>query len=213
MDLTQKDQEVFDYWSSQDSPKVQKYLEWSLQFEAGTALPLEDERFLSKLIIPAYKGMSVIDVGAGPGRLVQMFTKADCRLTATDWSDSFVSRLEIVCQKYGARALKYDICSTPLPEKFDLVFSTQLMLHLHPSKIEAAVVNMAAMAKRDIVLVTWQGNPPYDDNSTTKVQSFNHDYSSLFKKLGLKLDIELDIYFQQTNVRRRVTNKVFLLIV
>lgn len=199
------------YWSSTDSSKVQRKLNAAANYGRADPAVAADARFVDRFVAPRYAGRTVLDFGAGPGRLVSLWARNRVRLTCADWSDAFMPALTAICGKFGSRALQLDVSKQCLDERFDLVFSTQVLLHIHPRHIDSAMRNICRMAKRDILVITWQGDDAFDDASSEKVQSFNHDYRALFAKHGCTLDLEMDITFGARRGRKEVTNKVYVL--
>ncbi|MCO5124637.1 MAG: class I SAM-dependent methyltransferase [Rhizobacter sp.] len=209
--MTADDERISDYWSSKDSIKVQRYLTNAERYDRVSPEAVEDARFLDLFVAPRYAGRSVLDFGAGPGRLVPLWARHGAKLTCAEWSDAFLPNLKSRVEKFGGRAEKLDITRQHLPETFDLVFSTQVLLHIHPRHIDAAIANVRRMAKGDILLITWQSDNPFDTVDSPKVQSFNHDYLSLFAKHGCRLNLEMGLTFGATRGRGAVTNKIYLL--
>lgn len=162
-------------------------------------------------VAPRFAARKVLDFGAGPGRLVSLWARHRVQLTCTDWSDAFMPTLKMICAKFGSRAVQLDISMEHLPERFDLVFSTQVMLHIHPRHIDAAMQNVCKMAGNEILLITWQSDEPFDGPESDKLQSFNHDYRALFARHGCKLNLEMSITFGARKGRHEVTNKVYVL--
>jgi SAM-dependent methyltransferase len=211
--MNDKDLQISDFWSSTESKKVQGYLKRAAGYDAADLAAVEDARLVDTFIAPRYAGKRVLDFGAGPGRLVQLWRRHDVQLTSTDWSASFLPVLLERSNRYGARGLSLDISSQCLDEQFDLVFSTQVLLHIHPRHVDAAMANIRRMAAADVILITWQSSPPFDDAACPKLQSFNHDYKRLFEKHGLQVALDLSLHFRATKSRGDVVNKVFYLTV
>lgn len=140
-----------------------------------------------------------------------LWARHGVRLTSTDWSASFFPVLERRSQQQGCRALRLDISSRSLAERFDLVFSTQVLLHIHPRHIDAALANIRKMAAGEILLITWEAGPPFDTAASTKLQSFNHDYRTLFERHEMQLELDMSLYFKATTSRGAVGNKVYFL--
>jgi SAM-dependent methyltransferase len=209
--MDDRDARVNDYWSSAESKKVQGYLRQAERYDALDLTAVEDARFLERFVAPRYAGRRVLDFGAGPGRLVQLWTRHGAQLTSTDWSTSFFPVLLRRSEQYGARALRLDISAECVDERFDLVFSTQVLLHIHPRHIDAALANVRKMAAADILFVTWQGEPPFDGSASIKLQSFNHDYRKLFERHAMQLELDMSIHFRPTAKRGEVVNKVYFL--
>lgn len=209
--MTKDDDRISAYWSAKDSIKVQRYLTNAERYDRVSPEAVEDARFLDLFVAPRYAGRSVLDFGAGPGRLVPLWARHGVNLTCAEWSDAFLPNLKSRIEKFGGRAEKLDISRQHLPETFDLVFSTQVLLHIHPRHIDATMANVRRMAKGDILLITWQSDKPFDTADSPKVQSFNHDYLSLFAKHGCRLNLEMSLTFGATRGRGEVTNKMYLL--
>jgi SAM-dependent methyltransferase len=209
--MNDSDLQISDFWSSLESKKVQGYLKRAAGYDAVDLVAVEDARFVETFVAPRYAGRRVLDFGAGPGRLVQLWTRHGVQLTSTDWSASFLPVLVERSNRYGARGLQLDIASQCLDERFDLVFSTQVLLHIHPRHIDAAMANIRKMAAADVILITWQSDAPFDDAASSKLQSFNHDYKGLFERHGLQVALDMSLHFRATKSRGEVVNKVFLL--
>jgi SAM-dependent methyltransferase len=204
-------QRVLDYWTSPESPKVRRYLAAAPRYETFDALSAADALFVERCVAPLYRGKTVLDFGAGPGRLVPLWTRHGVRLTSTDASNVFLRPLEDLSARCGQRAEPLDISAGALAETFDLVFSTQVLLHIHPGAIRAALSNMRAMAKRDLIVITWQAGAPYDGEDSTKVESFNHDYETLFRDARLRVDLKLGLAFRANSKREEKWNEVYYL--
>lgn len=209
--MTNDDERLSAYWSSKDSIKVQRYLTTARQYDRVKPETVEDARFLDLFVAPRYAGRSVLDFGAGPGRLVPLWTKHGVDLTCGEWSDAFLPNLKARTEKFGGRAEKLDITRQHLAQTFDLVFSTQVLLHIHPRHIDATMANVRRMAKSDILLITWQSDSAFDSVDSPKLQSFNHDYLALFARHGCRLNLEMGLTFGATRGRGAVTNKIYLL--
>jgi len=211
--MTNDDDRISAYWSSQDSIKVKRYLTVAERYDRAKPEAVEDARFLDLFVAPRYAGRSVLDFGAGPGRLVPLWARHGVKLTCAEWSDAFLPNLKARIEKFGGRAEKLDITRQHLAETFDLVFSTQVLLHIHPRHIDAAMANIRKMAGGEVLLVTWQSDAPFDGADSPKVQSFNHDYLGLFARHDLHLTLEMELTFGATKGRGAVTNKIYLLTV
>ena len=66
--------------------------------------------------------------------------------------------LERRCAAVGARAIYLDITKEKLDETFDLVFSTQFLLHVQPERLDAALANMRQMMVWRMAACTWRGD-------------------------------------------------------
>lgn len=205
------DAEIRTYWSSSESIKVQRYLKNASRYETADPTKVEDARFIDLFVAPRYRGRSVLDFGAGPGRLVSLWTSHGVDLTSTDWSDAFVPELMSRAARTGSTAARLDVARECLDRKFDLVFSTQVLLHVHPRDIHGVLANACKMARRELLFITWQGSGPYDTPQSDKLHSFNHDYRALFAAHCCAVTLEMGITFGAISTRKEVENKVYLL--
>lgn len=200
--------EIYSYWNSSESSKVKDYLVQSDLIKENKLEMWPDEFFLRDFVLPGMSGKTCLEVGSGPGRMVRHFVNAGVVFTASDFSESFIPELQILSSDLDFNVSYLDITNEALVEKFDLVFCTQVLLHIHPSMIDRAIGNLIKMANDKIIIITWQDQPPFSDCNSNKTQSFNHDYLALFDKYNTKLYLELDIYFENKN-RKRVKNKIY----
>jgi SAM-dependent methyltransferase len=176
--------EVREYWSSPSSKKVQTHLQVAKTFDAPRPPQAEDELLVEWFVGPRYQGRTVLDVGAGAGRMVRRWSDLGVRLTSVEFSEAFLPDLERLSREHGQECHRLDVAKGRLDRTFDLVFATQVLLHIHPSEIRAALRNLRAMAGGDALFITGALEPPFDDEDTTRIQSFRHDYDTLFAELG-----------------------------
>lgn len=180
--------EVENYWREVDSPKVRLWFKneasWSPDDEKWNGRP--DVGFVREFLAPRFAGRSVLDLGAGSGRWVHLWRSNDVELLSADWSPPFLEVLAERSEAHGARWKSLDIVSDHIDEQFDLVFATMFLIHLHPEKIRTALRNIDRMAKRHLCFTTWSDPEKIDDGTTEKVQSFSHDYATLFAEIGWK---------------------------
>ena len=78
-------------------------------------------------------------------------------LVCAEWSDAFMPVLEARCSTVGARAVQLDLTREVLNETFDLVFCTQVLLHIPPEQILTALLNLKQMIGGHAAIMTWQG--------------------------------------------------------
>ena len=201
----------YDYWSREDSPKVLRYKVMTEEYENVDPRESEDARFLDACLAPQFRNKTVLDVGAGTGRLLSVWHRHGVRLTSSDWSPAFFPLLAARSDKFGAEAVQLDIASSSLPRKFDLIFCTQVLLHIHPAQITAALHNIDKMASHRMVFITWCGGGQYDDHQTKKLHSYSHNYESLFAEMMWECELELDLKFRPTDKKPERFNKIYFL--
>lgn len=196
---------IEDYWCDAESPKVQLWFRneesWSPEDERWTTRP--DVTFVREFLAPRFSGRRVLDLGAGSGRFVHLWRAAEVELVSADWSPPLLKMLEERSRAHGARSEALDITKGPLAEEFDLVFATMFLIHLHPSKIRAAIRNIDRMASRHLCFTTWSEPGCYDDEGTEKLQSFSHDYPTLFAEVGWKPILNVGVAYGEKSLEEK----------
>jgi hypothetical protein len=113
-------------------------------------------------------------------------------------------------RKYNIPVIKSDIRDNPMFYHFDLVFATQVLLHIPPDNIDDTIKNMILLSGGYIAIIVW-----YDKDNINRTgsyfdgnikNSFSHDYPALFKKHNLKIIKHTILKFP------RGTNNAWLLI-
>lgn len=197
-------------WCSRSSPKVCSMLDAASGYYVDS-VAFADEILIDYLIAPKYRHREVVEVGAGCGRLVRTFTKWGCNYTGTDYSAPLYEKLAETCIHWGANSSILDITNGALDQQFDLVFCTQVLLHIHPTLIRRSLLNIKRMSRELICCITWQDVSHFDDTSTTKLQSYSHNYKDIFRELNIDIILELDLYFPANSRKKERTNKCYLL--
>ena len=182
--------QVKDYWSSSDSEKVCR----SLGLVDGPQVRA-DGHFVREFLGPLFAGKKVLDLGAGPGRFVPIWREFGVDLACLDWSDTFFEHLSARCAEAGARAFNLDITASKLDETFDLIFSTQLLLHIQPEHLDAALANIRSMMRGKVCVFTSAHAHGAGADRTTgeKISGYSHDYAVRFAKAGLRIDWQADV--------------------
>ena len=198
----------FDYWNSRSSGGTEWYINnhnnWPFCDKN------EDEQWLIKFLEKQRSIKTVLDVACGSGRLFPTLSKLNS--SAIEFSESlFPLALK---NQYKIPVYKKDIRHELLAKTFDLVFCTQVLLHIPPSHIENTINNMWSMTKKYMVIVTWaegckgwlELQPMLKDREdiTAPQNSFAHDYYKIFKKLDISFEEEMVSFKNGTN------NKIFI---
>lgn len=87
-------------------------------------------------------GKSVLELGSGPGFDLD-FLKDHYRVTGSDLSDEFLSRLKKKYPEIPFR--KVDAKTVALDESFDCVYSNKVLHHLTPEELSASLHNQAKL--------------------------------------------------------------------
>jgi 2-polyprenyl-3-methyl-5-hydroxy-6-metoxy-1,4-benzoquinol methylase len=121
-------------------------------------------RLVQRMLAPLpYR--SALEVGCGAGHNLDLLATrgGDVDLVGTDISEVALERAAAAWP--GLRTERLDITAERLDERFDLVFCSLVLEHLVED--EAALANMAAMTRGQLVLTTMAGDferyRPYDE--------------------------------------------------
>ena len=100
---------------------------------------------------------SVLEVGAGDGRLISLFKKYDKRIASVDVNKKLS---KYVAKTYGIETFLGDV-TKKLPFKdneFDFVYTFQVLQHIRPDDIQKALSELQRVAKKMILLTEGWGN-------------------------------------------------------
>jgi ubiquinone/menaquinone biosynthesis C-methylase UbiE len=156
-------------------------------------IPRSQEKYreISELIymqvVKYWRIQSVLDVGSGYGRMYKVVkdyvtkSKTPLEYTMCDFVDSFIKQ----CRKRtGVRPIKWDGKRLPFEnEKFDLVASVEVMLHVKNEAIENFIAEHVRVAKRYLYIETVDHG---ELRTRLSYYCFNHPYRSLFNKFKLE---------------------------
>ena len=124
---------------------------------------------------------SVIEVGCGRGELMKLY-KDYPRAVGVDFSEGMIaeSQRRINRHKYHIELFHLDVTEGHLEEKFDLLITRTVLMHIHPDNIEAACQHISEMSDRLYIFEYW------DEYARKKLSPHNwlHDYNGLFNPLG-----------------------------
>lgn len=182
------------YWT--DGVGAAYYL--SQKEDLSTMVAPEEGAFVSEFLKGA-DAKTLLDVGCGCGRFFKMWKDNGLKATGTDLSPIVVNKMK--GNKYGVKVKQLDLTKAKLKEKFDVVFSTQMLLHILPRDIEKAFANYVAMSKEHIVIIVWHDpakvnkDPKAEYDLKTNLNSFSHPYHEMFSKHGLQIVKESTITF------------------
>ena len=124
---------------------------------------------------------SFIEVGCGRGELMKLY-KDFPRAVGVDFSEGMIaeSQKRVDRHQWNIELRHLDITKGYLPEKFDLLITRTVLMHIHPDDIEAACRNVSMMSDNLFIFEYW------DDFARKKLAPHNwlHDYNGLFNPLG-----------------------------
>ncbi len=124
---------------------------------------------------------SFIEVGCGRGEIMPMYHHFP-RAVAVDFSQGMIeeSQRRIDRHNYNIELFHLDITKGYLEEKFDLLITRTVLMHIHQDDIEAACRNISEMSDELYIFEYWE------DYTLKKLSPHNwlHDYNGLFNALG-----------------------------
>ena len=140
---------------------------------------------LVKRIINDLAPKSLLDVGCGGGRLFSLYTKIP-KVTAIDFSSSMLNNAKKLIQKKKYANITCVLLDaseiSKLGQKFDLVVTRTVLLHIPPNKINQVVNQMKRVCKKNILILEYYS---LKNKSLRSFHCFNHQYDALFKDLKL----------------------------
>jgi len=124
--------------------------------------------------------MSFLEIGCGRGELMPLY-KDFPRAVGLDFAEGMVkqSRKRVGRHKYNVEVFHQDITKGHLDERFDLVLTRTVLMHIHPDDIMAACANVAAMGDNLFIFEYWEEREP-----VLAVHNWLHQYEELFHALG-----------------------------
>ena len=142
-----------------------------------------------KQIVKLLKNKSfnnILEVGCGYGRFTKILYdqfKPD-RYLGIDVSEGQIKNAKdfVKNDKIDFKCIKIqDYNST---EKFDLIFSAEVLMHINFSDIQQVIKKLVSLSKGKIVTIDWFNEEKFDKEAGG--YCFMHNYSSLFKQNGAK---------------------------
>ena len=103
------------------------------------------------------------------------------RAVGLDFAEGMVkqSQKRVDRHKYNVEVFQQDITKGHLPERFDLVLTRTVLMHIHPDDIEAACKNVAAMGDNLFIFEYWE-----EHAVPLAPHNWLHQYEPLFHALG-----------------------------
>lgn len=137
-------------------------------------------------LIHKYKFSRILEVGCGSGRytkiLYDLFKPK--RYLAVDIS---IDQIENAKKYVGNDKVDFQcsrIQDLNINEKFELVFASEVLMHIHFNDINDTIKKLISQSSNKIISIDW-----FDKNKIGSEASgycFMHDYEKLFKKNGAK---------------------------
>lgn len=160
----------------------------------GAASPehVEAETILGALLPSLGPIADVLDVGCGRGRLAGLLADVlpDAHYSGIDIGEAQVAATQLVRPEgdlYHSSLQDF----TPGRRRWDLVLVSEVLMHIPPEDIEAAVLKLVSLSSRWIVAVEWTEPVP------PPIAEWNwiHDYRALFGSVHQAIPTNLQTVF------------------
>lgn len=140
---------------------------------------------------------TIFEAGCGRGRLAHFFMRnwpntsyfaIDVGPLQTDETKRLVPRAEVFTSSIQAFDLDPLIAKRAWPESFDLVVSSEMLMHIKPDEIHDTLWKLQSMVAHDghLLLIEWVPLP-----NTPRLpdapHNFPHNYEDLFAHIGAKV--------------------------
>jgi SAM-dependent methyltransferase len=148
------------------------------------------EEILLNLLKTEIDFNSVLEVGCGFGRITKLITeefpKVE-RITAIDISPAQIENAKKYVNNDKVKFLCGKIQDLNIhSENYDLVLASEVLMHINFTDICPVIEQLVRISKKNIINLDWY-------RQTSGIESlgycFAHDYESLYKKYGCKVDV------------------------
>lgn len=128
----------------------------------------------------------ILEVGCGSGRLTKKIAELPEieKFVAMDISPDLI---ESAKKHTSGRNIEFqciDLQNYNPKEKFDLVFSCEVMMHIPHQEIKNIISNIVSFSKQKVILAEFFD--PYKIGSSLGGYCFVHDYNKIFENLNVK---------------------------
>lgn len=147
-------------------------------------LRIQEEKIINLLKNSTFN--NVVEFGCGYGRFTKILVEQlkPENYVAIDISEGQINNAKNYVNNDKVKFHCLKIQEFNSKEKFDLVFSAEVLMHIPFSNIEQVIKKMISLCSKKIVTIDW-----YNDQKIGKESRgycFMHDYSKLFMKMGVK---------------------------
>jgi len=174
--------DVSEYWRKR-GPNYQKELE---EKSKSLQLRLELQEKIIKKLISEFKPKSILEIGCGSGRFTKILSELtefekylalDISQGQVDNAKKYVNNTKIDFQCIKVQDLDID-------EKFDLVFSSEVLMHINFNDIDSVIKKMVSLATKKIITIDWFDTKKVGEEAGG--YCFMHDYQTIFKNYKAK---------------------------
>ena len=129
---------------------------------------------------------SILEVGCGFGRYTKILSSIinPKSYTAIDISDSQIEKAKKYVKNEKINFITSRFQDYDSSEKYDLVFASEILMHIDFSKINDFIGKLVSFSNKKILTIDW-----YEKGITENAKGgycFMHDYEKNFKNFGVK---------------------------
>jgi len=133
---------------------------------------------------------NILEVGCGSGRLTKLISQLHPlkKYSAIDISEDLISVAKKKLHTDNIYFQCVDLLQFQTTEKFDLVFSCEVLQHIDPGKIDSIISKLVSFSKHNLIFVE-----SYDLDQIGYSKDdyfFMHDYKKIFSQLNLNFKIK-----------------------
>lgn len=151
---------------------------------------------------------NILEIGCGTGRLTKLISELPLikKYLAIDISPDLISVAQKEIHNPNIVFQCVDILEFQTQEKFDLVFSCEVIQHIEPSKIDSVISKLTSFSKQKLIFV--ESYDPDQIGYSKDDYFFIHDYKKIFLRLDLnfnikKIPLPLSLKFMDKYIKMR----------
>jgi len=171
-----------DYWKGRGEIYYNEYYDQP-KYELQR---LKDQEDVLVNFLKGKKFDSILEVGCGFGRYTKIFSSLfnPDNYTALDISNVQIEKAKKFVNNKKIKFVTSRFQDYNSTEKFDLVFASEILMHINFSEINNFIKKLISSSKGKIVTIDW-----YEKELIGKEKGgycFVHNYDKIFKRFGLK---------------------------
>ena len=129
---------------------LMKSLEWH-EDPRRLVFTLSRYKFVAKMLSGKNR---VAEIGCGDGFCARIVKQEVGQLTITDYDSYFIKRFEdIISEEWPISAVEHNILEGPLEQKFDAIYSLDVMEHIHSENEHVFIKNIIDSVKNSGVVI------------------------------------------------------------
>jgi SAM-dependent methyltransferase len=144
---------------------------------------------LADRIVTQFNPRTVLDAGCAKGFLVHVLRERNVEAYGIDVSEyAIANAVESVRPHVRVASM-----TEPLDRRYDLITCIEVIEHVPPDQVEAAVATLAAAT--DTVLLSTTGEPEHYGEPSHTTMKGAEDWAALFARHGFLRDLDIDVTY------------------